>query len=144
MKQIPGKERLGEVIGYIPVVGEAVKFGVDTIKNKKEAEKNVKFIEDEMEKINVAKLYSGFDCCVNFVDYNTAENKSHEFCPYKGEQTEHKVARFNEDVVLVEAFSGELTVDRVLESPEEVVAFWKEIQNDKELSTAFEGILANK
>ena len=137
MKQIPGKERLGEVIGYIPVVGDAVKFGVDTIKNKKEAEQNVKFIGEEMENINVAMLYSDFDCCINFIDYNTAENNSHEFCPYKGEQTNSKVVRFNEQAALVEAFSGELTVDRVLESPEEVVEFWRETLNDEELSLKF-------
>ena len=140
MKQIPGKERLGEVIGYIPVVGDAVKFGVDTIKNKKEAEKNVKFIEDEMEKINVAMLYSNFNCCVNFVDYNTAEKKCHEFCPYKGEQTEDKVARFNKEAALVDAFSGELTVARVLESPEEVVEFWRGTLDDEKLNLKFIGV----
>lgn len=144
MKQIPGKERLGEVIGYIPVVGDAVKFGMDTIKNKKEAEQNVKFIGEEMENINVAMLYSGFDCCVNFVDYNTAENNSHEFCPYKGEQTEDKVTQFNNRKELVEAFSGELTEEIILGNPKEVVEFWQRIQSNEEWGINFEAILSNK
>ena len=142
--QIPGKERLGEVIGYIPVVGDAVKFGMDTVKKKEEAEQNVKFIEGEMENINVAMLYSGFDCCVNFVDYNTAENNSHEFCPYKGEQTDSKIAQFNNREELVEAFSRELTEEIMLGNPEEVVEFWQKIQSNEEYGLNFEAILSNK
>ena len=89
-------------------------------------------------------LYSNFDCCVNFVDYNTAEKNSHEFYPYKGEQTEYKVTQFNEEAALVDAFSGELTVDRVLESPEEVVEFWQKTQYDNDLKLMFEEILTNR
>ena len=144
MKQIPGKEWLGEAIGYIPFVGTAVKFGVDTIKNKNEAERNVKFVEDEMGNVNVAMVYSDFDCCVNFVDYDLAEKSSHEFYPYKGEQTESKIVKFNEEGALVEAFSTELNDEIILRNPEEVVEFWQRIQSDEDLKIIIDEIPANK
>ena len=131
IKQIPGKEVLGEAIGYIPVVGDAVKFVIDTAKNSEKAKEDVKFIEKEKEDINVAMLYSHFDCCVNFVDFDLIDNSNHEFYPYEGEKTDSKVASFNKEDVLKEAFSAELMKETVLESPEKVVKFWKKVQSDK-------------
>ena len=144
IKQIPGKEKLGEALGYIPVVGSVVKFGVDTWKNKEKAEKNVKFVEEEISDINIAMLCSGFDCCVSFVDFDLTDNNGHEFYIYKGEQTDSKITRFNEEEALKEAFSKELTSDMIIKSPEDVVEFWQRIQSDDDLSSMFDEILANK
>ena len=144
IKQIPGKEKLGEALGYIPVVGSVVKFGVDTWKNKEKAEKNVKFVEEEISDINIAMLCSGFDCCVSFVDFDLTDNNSHEFYIYKGEQTDSKITRFNEEEALKEAFSKKLTSDMIIKSPEDVVEFWQKIQSDESLRNMFDEILANK
>ena len=142
IKRIPGKEKLGEAIGYIPFVGEGVKFVVDTFENKKDAERKVQFIAEEIEDINVAILYSGFDCCVSFVDFDLIDNNNHEFYPYEGENTDSKIADFNKEDVLKEALSTELTREMVLENPEDIVEFWQKVQSDDNVGKKFRKILS--
>lgn len=143
IKSIPGKEKLGKAIGYLPFVGEGVKAVVNTFENKKDAERKVKFIAGEIEDINVALLYSGFDCCVSFVDFDLIGNNNHEFYPYEGENTDSKINDFNKDAVLKEAFSSNLTMEMVLEKPEDIVEFWQKVQSDDNVGKKFRKILSN-
>ena len=142
IKAIPGKEKLGKAIGYLPVIGEGVKAVVNTFENKKDAERKVEFIAEEIEDINVALLYSGFDCCVSFVDFDLANNNNHEFYPYEGESTDSKIADFNKEDVLKEALSTELTREMVLENPEDIVEFWQKVQSDDNVGKKFRKILS--
>ena len=142
IKAIPGKEKLGKAIGYLPVIGEGVKAVVNTFENKKDAERKVEFIAGEIEDINVALLYSGFDCCVSFVDFDLIDNNNHEFYPYEGENTDSKIADFNKEDVLKEALSTELTREMVLENPEDIVEFWQKVQSDDNVGKKFRKILS--
>lgn len=142
VKQIPGKETLGKAIGYIPFIGEAVEFGIDTWMNSKEAERKVEFITEEMNDIDAANLYSDFDCCVNFVDFDLIDKNSHEFYPYAGYETDFKITEFNEEDVLREAFSTELTREMLLKGPEHVLEFLYKAKNDADLDDSLEYILS--
>ena len=117
---------------------------VDTFENKKDAERKVQFIAEEIEDINVALLYSGFDCCVSFVDFDLANNNNHEFYPYEGESTDSKIADFNKEDVLKEALSTELTREMVLENPEDMVEFWQRVQGDNKVGGKFRKILQSR
>lgn len=142
VKQIPGKETLGKAIGYIPFIGEVVEFGIDTWLNSKEAERKVEFVTEEVEDIDVANLYSDFDCCVNFVDFDLVDKNSHEFYPYAGYETDSKIAEFNKNDALREAFSTEMTTNMLLKNPESVLEFLYKTKNDTDLDDSLEYILS--
>lgn len=122
-------------------------LGSNTAK-KYEKSKNLELIEKQCNDMEIAMLYSNYDCCVNYVDYNLAENSTHMFYPYEGEQTESKIRRMNnsnknnqtEDYgreELAELFRKEfptdgLSVEIVLSRPDDVIKVVKGLSGRSE------------
>ena len=137
-----GKEALGKVVGYVPVVGDVMEFFVDTTTSREQAEENVEFIKRQYESCRAADIYSEFDCCLNFVDFDLQENNSHMFYPYAGETTDHKIALINQYFGGIT--STEITREMVLVDPQSVWEFKSEIPMGSELEQVYLDITGGK
>lgn len=132
-------------------------LGSNTAKKYKKS-KNLELIEKQSHDMEIAMLYSDYDCCVNYVDYNLAVNSTHMFYPYEGEQTESKIRRLNnsnknnqtedyEREELAELLRKEfptngLSVEIVLTRPDDVVKFMRGLSGD--LEYIYFDIIGNK
>ena len=137
-----GKKVMGEVVGYVPVVGDIVEFVIDTRSEEKQAEEDVKFIKNQYESSRAADIYGEFDCCVNFVDFDLQENKSHVFYPYVGETTDHKIDKINE--CFGEVLSTDLTREILLMNPLSVWEFQSALPSGSELKQVYLEIIGGK
>lgn len=132
-----GKEALGKIVGYVPVVGDVMEFFVDATISQEQARENVRFIERQYESCCIADIYSEFDCCVNFVDFDLQENNSHVFYPYVGEKTDSRIFRVNNNKQLRAVLAVDLTREMLLMHPQDVVEFRKKVLQDEELDLRY-------
>ncbi len=130
-----GEEVLGKVVGYVPIVGDVMEFYVDTTTSREQAEENVRFIERQYESCCVADIYSEFDCCVNFVDFDLQENNSHVFYPYVGNTTDDKISLINRYFGTV--LSKHLTREMLLIHPQDVLEFRGKVVRDEKLDQMY-------
>ena len=136
-----GKEVLGKVVGYVPVAGDIVGFLIDTKATKQQVKEDIKFIKQQYKSSHAAEVYSEFDCCVNFVDFDLQENNSHVFYPYVGNTTEQKIVLINKYLGAVE--STYLTQEIILKNPQSVWKFKREMEEEAELIYQYNRIISN-
>lgn len=137
-----GNSVLGKFIERIPIAGDIAEFMIDTNLEKEKAEQDVKFIKRQYESSHAADIYDEFDCCVNFVDFDLQENKSHVFYPCVGETTDYKIGKINE--CFGEDLSTELTREILLMNPLSVWEFKSDIPADSELEQVYRDIIGGK
>ena len=130
-----GKEALGKIVGYVPVVGDVMEFFVDATISQEQARENVRFIERQYESCCIADIYSEFDCCVNFVDFDLQENNSHVFYPYVGNTTDDKISLINRCFGTV--LSTDLTREMLLMHPQDVLEFRENVGQDENLDQMY-------
>ncbi|WP_075721373.1 hypothetical protein [Roseburia sp. 499] len=122
-------------------------LGSNTSKKYKKS-KNLELIEKQYHDMEMAMLYSDYDCCVNYVDYNLAVNSTHMFYPYEGEQTESKIRRMNNsnkndqaedygreelaELLRKEFPTNGLSVEIVLTRPDDVIKFMRGLSGRSE------------
>ena len=102
---------------------------------------DIKFIKQQYKSSHAAEVYSEFDCCVNFVDFNLQENDSHVFYPYVGNTTEQKIVLINKYLGAVE--STYLTQEIILKNPQSVWKFKREMEEEAELIYQYNRIISN-
>lgn len=140
--QRSGNKILGNVIGYVPVVGDVAEFAVDTVMNENQAKQDVEFIREQFNAIHAAEVYSDYDCCVNLVEYDMEEHDCRVIYPYAGEKTDSKIELVNNE--LSEVLSTEITRETILRNPESIWEFEQALENDKERKNLYDEIIANK
>ena len=119
-----GKEVLGKAVGYIPLLGDIAGFGVDMAISQAEAEENCQFITGQFNGMESALIYSNFDCSVNFVQCDMADNSQITIYAQTGENTADIIARVNEKLGI------EITEDEVVTSPNDVDSLIEQLEKE--------------
>ena len=122
--QKAGKEVLGKAVGYIPLIGDIAGFGVDMAISQAEAEENCQFITGQFNGMESALIYSNFDCSVNFVQCDMADDSKITIYAQTGENTADIIARVNEK------FGIEITEDEVVTSPNDVDSLIEQLEKE--------------
>lgn len=109
-----GKEALESVIGYVPLVGDIAGFAMDMAENRAEAEEAREFIAGQFDSLESAMIYRTFDCSVNFVQHDTADNEQLILYTQSGRKTADIVSNVND------ALGTEITEVDVVRNPNEI------------------------
>ncbi len=120
-----GKEALGKVAGAVPIVGDIAGLGMDVATEQIKQEQALEFVEGQFETIKSAQIYGQFDCSVNDVHFDTAENPHHVLYAYEGEKTEDKVGNMNE--LLQTELEKEISKGDVVTNPNSVYDLYLEL-----------------
>ncbi len=119
-----GKETWGKVVGAVPVVGDIAGLGWDVTMEQIKQEQALEFTEGKFDEIANACIYSDFDCSVNFVQYDTAENSQYTLYAYGGEATRERVENVN--VFFQEEIGTGITQEDVLTNPNKIYDMYEE------------------
>lgn len=109
-----GKEALESVIGYVPLVGDIAGFAMDMAENRAEAEEAREFIAGQFDSLESAMIYRTFDCSVNFVQHDTADNEQLILYTQSGRKTADIVSNVND------ALGTEIAEADVVRNPNEI------------------------
>lgn len=116
-----GKEALKNVIGYVPIAGDIAGFAMDMAESRVEAEAAANFITGQFDTLECTKIYSEFDCCVNFVEYDIADNNQVTLYVQTGVGTANAVKSVNE------ALGTQITEAEVLNNPNGIYNLTEEL-----------------
>ena len=89
-----------------------------------EAEENCQFITGQFNGMESALIYSNFDCSVNFVQCDMADDSKITIYAQTGENTADIIARVNEK------FGIEITEDEVVTSPNDVDSLIEQLEKE--------------
>lgn len=89
-----------------------------------EAEENCQFITGQFNGMESALIYSNFDCSVNFVQCDMADNSQITIYAQTGENTADIIARVNEKLGI------EITEDEVVTSPNDVDSLIEQLKKE--------------
>ena len=107
------------IAGSIPVVGDIVAAGIDYHQQKKEGEENQKYIEEMYKRLDIADVYSEFDCTAVFVTYETKEYKRTDMNVSEGCTTMERIEAVNQgcdtDITMEELLSSPLSIGEKVE-----------------------------
>ncbi len=120
-----GKESLGKVVGAVPLVGDIAGLGFNVAIEQAKQEQALEFVEGQFDSTASTQIYEDFDCSVNDVHFNTAENIQDVLYAYGGEKTAERVERVN-DLFQVELGKG-ITQEDVITNPSGVYDLYKEL-----------------
>lgn len=109
-----GREALESVIGYVPIAGDIAGFAIDIAESRAEAEETREFIAGQFESLESAMIYRTFDCSVNFVQHDTADNEQLILYTQSGRKTADIVSNVND------ALGTEITEVDVVRNPNEI------------------------
>lgn len=115
------REALGKAVGYIPLAGDVIGFGVDLAQKEQEAKENNTFIKGQFDSLKAANVYSDFDCSTSFVKYDTSKKKKLSVYAYDGEDTGEIVDRVNKKL------NSDFNVQDVVNNPNDVYKKKEEI-----------------
>lgn len=133
-----GSELLEGITGKIPLVGDVAFFALDVAMEKEQARQDAEFIKGRFDELKSATIYSDFDCCANFVQYDTAQNIQHVIYAYPGELTDQRISQLNEK------FNTTFSREQLLSRPNETWEQVEEIYNDLSKQEVYDSIMSNK
>lgn len=120
-----GKESLGKVVGAVPLVGDIAGLGLDVAMEQVKQERALEFVGGQFDTIESVNIYEHFDCSVNDVHFDTAENVQDILYAYEGQKTEERVERVNE-LLQTELEKGILKED-VITNPNSIYELYLEL-----------------
>lgn len=132
-----GKETMGKMIGYVPLVGDVIGFSTEMMQDSMKAKQDAEFIEAQFEQIESALVYKEFDCCASFVKYDIADNNKNVIWAYVGEDTDKKIYLLNE-------LGWNMSREQLFNNPNEVWDWESEIQKDSNINGSYNDIITNK
>ena len=109
---------------------------VEVMQDSAQAEADAEFIEEEFKGLKSAEIYSDFDCCANFVQYDTADNSSTVIYAYAGERTDEIITELNTEL------GSTWTRERLFENPNDVWEWQCELDDNAE--EVYDDIVGNK
>ena len=112
----------GEALGAIPVFGDMAGFAVEALQDKAQADADAAFIVEQFAVVEAAAIYSDFNCCANFVQYDVEGNDNAVICAYAGERTDAIIEQINSE------FGTSLNRQQLLLNPEEAWECIEEIR----------------
>ena len=116
-----GKTGLSKTIGYIPLIGDVVSFAMDMVIDGEKDKNNLEIIKEQFDSVKASDIYSMFDCNVNFVEYDTANDKKIKIVSNIGTDTQEIIDRVNSGLDV------DVSEKKVLTEPDEV---WKIIMKE--------------
>ena len=138
MKDILDMKALGKIVGYVPVAGDIAGFFIEAKVETVQAEEDTAFIKEQFTTIKSAEVYGDFDCCANYVQYDTADNTATVICVYPGERTDEIISKLNQE------FGVTLDREQVLYNSDEVWEWVEEIRSDETKGRVYDNITKNK
>lgn len=138
MENILDMKALGKVVGYVPIAGDIAGFFIEAKVETAQAEADTAFIKEQFTTIKSADIYGEFDCCANYVRYDTADNNATVICVYPGERTDEIISELNQE------FGVTLNREQVLYNPDEVWEWAEEIRSDETKGRVYDNITKNK
>lgn len=134
-----GKKMLGKTIGYVPLVGDVASFVIDTAADYQENKQNAEYITGQFNDLKEAKTFRNFDCCVNYVEYDTADSEGIKIAAVQGENTKAIVDKFNSSMGIT------ISVQEVLTEPAELFEeIWKLTEDNPENQKRYNDALESK
>ncbi len=133
-----GKETMGKMIGYVPLVGDVIGFSTEMAQDAIKAEQDAAFISEQFDQLESAAVYGDYGCNANFVDYDTGDNKSTVIWAYAGEDTDKIIKLLNDEL------SWNVSREQLFNNPNELQKLEDEIQNDTDKSGMYYAITRNK
>ena len=138
MKNILDMKALGKIVGYVPIAGDVAGFLIEAEVETVQAEEDTSFIKEQFTTIKSADIYGEFDCCANYVQYDTADNTATVICVYPGERTDEIISKLNQE------FGVTLDREQVLYNSDEVWEWVEEIRSDETKGRVYDNITKNK
>ena len=116
-----GKTGLSKTRGYIPLIGDVVSFAMDMVIDGEKDKNNLEIIKEQFDSVKASDIYSMFDCNVNFVEYDTANDKKIKIVSNIGTDTQEIIDRVNSGLDV------DVSEKKVLTEPDEV---WRIIMKE--------------
>lgn len=138
MKNILDMKALAKIVGYVPIAGDIAGFLIEAKVETAQAEADTAFIQEQFTTIKSAEVYGEFDCCANYVQYDTADNTATVICVYPGERTDEIISKLNQE------FGVTLDREQVLYNPDEVWEWVEEVQKNQDDWEKYDSIIKNK
>lgn len=134
-----GKKGLSKAIGYVPVVGDVASFVIDTAADYQENKQNAEYIIGQFNDLKEADIFSNFGCCVNYVEYNTADSEGIKIAAVQGKDTKAKVDKLNSSMGFT------ISVKEVLTEPTELFEeIWKLTEDNPEKQKLYHDALESR
>lgn len=134
-----GKKGLGKAIGYVPVVGDVASFVIDAAADYQENKQNAEYIIGQFNDLEEADIFRNFDCCVNYVEYDTADSEGIKIAAVQGENTKARVDKLNSSMGFT------ISVKDVLTSPAELFEeIWKLTEDNPEKQKLYNDVVESK
>ena len=116
-----GKEALKNVIGYVPIAGDIAGFAIDMAESRADAEAAANFITGQFDTLEGTKIYSEFDCCANFVEYDIADDNQVTLYVQTGVDTTDIISSVNAEL------GTQITEAEVLSNPNGIYNLTEEL-----------------
>lgn len=143
VEQIPSA-MMGNVIGYVPVIGNVLSFIGDSTVGYVEEVNNALFIRGQVEVLEKINIYRDFDCSANFVYYNTDSSQETVIYVQSGENTAEILKRVNEKMNLT-GTENAITMEQVITEPNEVRKIINEVmKKDPDYEDRYDEAIQNK